>query len=171
MKSIKFYLSATLMVFVMIFSTLKVDAHCQIPCGIYDDYLRIQQLQEHISTIEKSMQEINGISNSSNKDLHSLIRWVNNKEEHAKKIQFMMQDYFLSQRIKSKDKNDKGYSKYVNQLTLSHSIIVLAMKARQTTDLSYVKKLRKAVEDFTKSYFSKEEIKAIKAKELHHHHH
>ena len=30
-------------------------SHCEIPCGIYDDAMRITMIQEHITTIEKSM--------------------------------------------------------------------------------------------------------------------
>ena len=33
-------------------------AHCEIPCGIYDDHMRIHMIEEHITTIEKSMQQI-----------------------------------------------------------------------------------------------------------------
>lgn len=33
-------------------------AHCQIPCGIYDDAARFKALAEHITTIEKSITEI-----------------------------------------------------------------------------------------------------------------
>ena len=30
-------------------------AHCEIPCGIYDDEMRLKMIAEHITTIEKSM--------------------------------------------------------------------------------------------------------------------
>ena len=33
-------------------------SHCEIPCGIYDDAMRIDMIREHISTIEKSMTQI-----------------------------------------------------------------------------------------------------------------
>jgi nickel superoxide dismutase len=33
-------------------------AHCEIPCGIYDDEARIGMLLEHVATIEKSMNQI-----------------------------------------------------------------------------------------------------------------
>ena len=32
-----------------------VLAHCEIPCGIYDDQTRVQLIHEHIGTIEKAM--------------------------------------------------------------------------------------------------------------------
>ena len=31
-------------------------AHCEIPCGIYDDHARIHSIEEHISPSEKAMQ-------------------------------------------------------------------------------------------------------------------
>ena len=32
--------------------------HCQIPCGIYDDLMRIHQMEEHVLTIEKSINKL-----------------------------------------------------------------------------------------------------------------
>ena len=40
----------------------SVQAHCQIPCGIYGDEMRFQMLEEHITTIEKSMKLIGELS-------------------------------------------------------------------------------------------------------------
>ena len=39
----------------------NVSAHCEIPCGIYDDQMRIAMIAEHLATIEKSMQKIMAI--------------------------------------------------------------------------------------------------------------
>ena len=36
----------------------RVGAHCEIPCGIYDDQLRADLIAEHATTIEKSMKKI-----------------------------------------------------------------------------------------------------------------
>ena len=33
-------------------------AHCQVPCGIYNDAARIIQIQEDFSTIQKAMTKI-----------------------------------------------------------------------------------------------------------------
>ena len=61
-------------------------AHCQIPCGIYDDAARIAEMKEHITTIEKSMKMINGTSCDSPQNSNQMVRWVNNKEHHANKL-------------------------------------------------------------------------------------
>jgi nickel superoxide dismutase len=50
--------------------------HCQIPCGIYDDPARLKMIAEHITTIEKSMTEINALSAAPGPNANLLVRWV-----------------------------------------------------------------------------------------------
>jgi len=42
--------------------------------------------------------------------------------------------------------------KYVEHLTTLHQIMIQAMKAKQTTDLTHVEELRKLIAAFKKSY-------------------
>ena len=37
---------------------IKTFSHCEIPCGIYDDKTRLTLINEHITTIEKSIKQI-----------------------------------------------------------------------------------------------------------------
>ena len=49
-------------VFALLFTFLlcsTIYGHCEIPCGIYDDSLRVAMIKEHINTVEKSMKQIN----------------------------------------------------------------------------------------------------------------
>ena len=132
----------------------KAFAHCEIPCGIYADSIRISLINEHITTIEKSMTQIVEISKSTTPNYNQLIRWVNNKEEHAKKIQEIVSQYFLHQRIKVVEEDQKeAYAKYQKQLGLLHKMLVYSMKAKQTTDMAFIEKLRTTVSDFEKAYF------------------
>jgi nickel superoxide dismutase len=133
-------------------------AHCEIPCGIYGDSLRIQLLKEHITTIEKSMNEINNLSGNGEKNYNQLVRWVVNKEEHAIKIQEIVSQYFLHQRVKfAGDDDSEEHHRYVEQLISLHQILVYAMKAKQTTDLTLIKKLNDMVDAFAHLYFHKHE--------------
>ena len=50
-------------------------AHCQIPCGIYSDGLRFEMLREHLTTIEKSMNEVNTLSLAPSDNMNQLVRW------------------------------------------------------------------------------------------------
>src|SRR6056297_2428749 len=79
-----------------------VQAHCQVPCGIYGDQLRFQQMLEDQQTIAKSQTLINDLSAGSldAQGHNQLARWVVTKEEHAQRIQTTIAEYFLAQRIK-----------------------------------------------------------------------
>lgn len=131
------------------------DDHCEVPCGIYGDSLRISLLYEHVATIEKGMTQINEISASDSPNYNQLVRWVMNKEHHAEEIQDIISQYFLHQRIKlpAGDASSKDRAMYTDKLANLHTILVNAMKAKQTTDAAYVKNLRKAIHDFEHAYF------------------
>ena len=62
-------------------------AHCEIPCGIYDDEARIGMLLEHVATIEKSMNQITTIEKNKDHNANQLVRWVMNKENQATELQ------------------------------------------------------------------------------------
>jgi nickel superoxide dismutase len=154
MKSVK---NLYLLFFVLagvLFLNGKSYAHCEVPCGIYDDSVRVALIYEHISTIEKAMNNINEISQEANPNYNQLIRWVMNKESHAEKLQDIVSQYFLHQRIKLTDPSDQEkYDKYVKSLTLLHEMLVYAMNTKQTTDLSFIEKLRTTVHSFEEVYF------------------
>ena len=142
---------------ILMATTFRASAHCQVPCGIYGDSLQVALLYEDIETIEKSMTSIINISSESgDKDYNQLVRWVNNKEMHADKIQRVVADYFLTQRLKLTEPKDKeAYKLYTEQLTLLHKLQVYAMKAKQTTQLSYIKLMRETLHEFEHLYFKK----------------
>ena len=50
-----------LFVAVSVILAKPVSAHCEVPCGIYDDKARIQMIHEHAGTILKAMNKINEI--------------------------------------------------------------------------------------------------------------
>ncbi|MGA7877638.1 MAG: superoxide dismutase [Ni] [Desulfoferrobacter sp.] len=122
-------------------------AHCQIPCGIYDDQMRVNMIDEDITTIEKSMQQITEIEKQSPINYNQLVRWVLNKETHADKIQEVVTEYFMTQRIKPDSKN------YTEKLTLLHKMLIQSMLCKQTTDLDHVKELRSLLKQFGDLYF------------------
>ncbi len=146
-----------LTLFVSFFALAQTSyAHCEIPCGIYGDSLRIEQISEHITTLEKSMSQINELSKAGDKNYNQLVRWVVNKEDHAAKIQDIVSQYFMHQRIKPVDPTDvEAYAKYTNQLALLHQLLVFSMKAKQTTDLTVIEELRATLDKFAHSYFHK----------------
>ncbi len=141
----------------------KSYAHCEVPCGIYNDQLRVQLLLEHFTTIEKAMKQIDALSKKESVNYNQLVSWINTKEEHANKIQHIVFQYFMTQRIKVKQpENPTSYNKYIRQLTLAHKMLVASIKTKQTTDVKHIKTLRKTLHEFTEAYFNKADIKYLK---------
>ena len=145
-------------------------AHCQIPCGIYNDPARFTLLEEHVTTIEKSMKQIQALSAEKQPDWNQIVRWVGNKESHADQLTEIVTFYFMAQRVKPPVQGDKAArAKYVTEVTALHQIIVHAMKAKQTTDLEHCAKLRKLIADFKTSYLGEHAHAAAKTAPTHTH--
>ena len=118
----------TVMLLIVVFSS-KTYSYCQIPCGIYDDKLRISMIKEHITTIEKSMKEITKLSKEGEKNYNQIVRWVVNKEAHADELTEIVTFYFMTQRLKPVEKGDsENYEKYLKKVTLLHEMLVFTMK-------------------------------------------
>ncbi len=137
-------------------SVTILKAHCQVPCGIYDDQLRFKLMAEHITTMEKAMKQVVDLSGKTPVNYNQIVRWVVNKEKHAEEMTQILTYYFLAQRLKPvASKDAKKFAAYQKQLTLVHHLVVLTMKAKQTTDLKFIKKLRGGLKEFHNSYFHK----------------
>ena len=126
-------------------------AHCQVPCGVYGDQRRFEEMLEDTTTIAKAIDEIGTLASKGDALSHNqLARWVATKEAHASNIQKIVAEYFLTQRIKST--NDA----YVKQLTASHAVLVAAMKCKQTVDAASAESLKKAILDLYRAYEGKD---------------
>lgn len=128
----------------------SAEAHCQIPCGIYNDQNRLDDLRTDFTTIEKSVTKINELT-----DAHDVARWTMNKEQHAESIMNAVEDYYLSQRLKV-DEMESNKEAYIEKLVLCHKLIVHAMKCKQSKDMADVKQLDETLTAFTKAFAVKE---------------
>lgn len=137
MKKILLYSSFVL------FLNFSVLAHCQIPCGIFDDKAQFNLLNEHIITIEKSISELD-----KDPDNNQAVRWILNKEYHATEISEIITYYFMSQRLKPSSDD------YEIKLKILHEILVTSMKIKQNTDLDLCDEIRSSINEFENIYFS-----------------
>jgi len=69
-----------------------------------------------------------------------------NKEKYAQNVISTISDYFLTQRVKTSQKD------YVERLKKHHAVIVAAMKAKQNADEKIVLVLQKCIEDLAPYY-------------------
>lgn len=130
--------------------------HCQVPCGIYADQLRFEQMLEDTATIAKAITSINELADGmadtppTGKAINQVTRWVSTKENHATNTQKIIAEYFLAQRVKP------DHKEYVGQLATSHKVIVAAMKCKQDSDPATAEALKKAIFDLYRAYEGKE---------------
>ena len=138
-------------------STVVKAPHCEVPCGIYDDQMRFEQMLEDTATIAKAITSINEFVDNMQgpptaKGINQTTRWITTKENHATNIQHIVSQYFLTQRIKSS--NDK----YVDQLKAAHAVMVAAMKCKQDADPATAETLKNAIYDLYRAYEGKEPV-------------
>lgn len=139
--------------FALMITATIASAHCQVPCGIYGDQLRFQQMLEDEHTISKAQLEITKASETedlSPQGINQSVRWVTTKEDHATKIQNTIAAYFMAQRIKP---GSDGYGK---KLMAAHAVMVAAMKCKQSADPATAKALEKSIFDLYRAYEGKE---------------
>ena len=136
--------------------TNNAPVHCEVPCGIYADQMRFEQMLEDTKTIAKAITNINDFADQlgqnppTAKDVNQATRWVTTKESHATNTQHIVAQYFLTQRIKPDHKN------YTGQLATAHKVMVAAMKCKQDANPETATALKKAILDLYRAYEGKE---------------
>lgn len=78
----------------------EVQAHCDIPCGIYET----DTLKHAVSTTQRMVEKINELGEIDNPEkLNSFVRMVTIKEKHAQKakdeIYILWSDYFKPEHL------------------------------------------------------------------------
>lgn len=143
----------------------SATVHCQVPCGIYGDKMRIDMLMEDAATIEKGMQALVEMDAQESPSKNQMVRWVMTKDQHAQSTQDTIAAYWLAQRVKTPTDRDDAdaLAKYHQQLELLHRITVAAMKCKQTTDVAHVEELRRLALEFSGTYFSAEDLEHIRS--------
>ncbi|WP_419783178.1 superoxide dismutase, Ni [Maridesulfovibrio sp.] len=116
------------------------SAHCQVPCGIYDDHARVEAMLEDVKTVKKAVTMLQELAEKTDvQSRQQFTRWVMNKEHHAQLIISTISDYFLTQRVKATQKD------YVERLKRHHAVIVNAMNVKQNADIATVDELEASV--------------------------
>ena len=150
MKQILFLASAFLFA-----APTQLSAHCQVPCGIYDNNNVIGTMHTDFLTIEKASKEIVELSKDPSANAQQIVRWTVNKDSHCQDIQDKVLNYFLAQRIKLPE-DGKATEEYSKQIALCHAVIVTAMKCKQSTDAANVTKLQELLTEFKAAFETKE---------------
>ena len=125
----------------------RAMAHCQVPCGIYDDYARVQAMLEDAETVAKAMKMMAELAGKTDaQSQNQMVRWIMNKETHAQKVIETISDYFLTQRVKPEQED------YAQRLAKHHAVILAAMKAKQNSDEKSAAALKASIEALATYY-------------------
>ena len=136
----------------------RVKAHCDIPCGIYDPILpqiaalTVVRMIDLMATFDKDHPE---------KDqtyFNTMSRYIAVKEEHAEKVKLDVRviwgDYFKPNHVEQ----------YPELHTLTHEIMSLGSKCRQTTDRDSALKLVEKVNRFAEIFWATKGVAIKRAK-------
>jgi nickel superoxide dismutase len=125
-----------------------VDAHCDIPCGIYDPHHALIGAL----TVIRMVDLINNLVEAHGKDanaefFNSMARYVAIKEEHAEltkhEVRIIWGDFIKAEHVEA----------YPQLPGLVHKIMQLGSKARQTVDRSTAEALLAAVNEFAEIFW------------------
>ena len=135
---------------------IPAGAHCEMPCGIYDDQIRFERMMQDTATITKAMSKVVQVCGKPEPQAkNQTVRWVTTKEKHAQDIQDTMARYFMTQRIKAPTGDDaQARAQYVDRLTKAHQVLQAAMRCKQTVDATRAKELENAIRAFHAAYTS-----------------
>jgi nickel superoxide dismutase len=134
------------------------QAHCDIPCGIYDPIVAQISALTVVRMIDL-MTDFESKTADRNKEyINSMARYIAVKEEHAERakreIRVIWGDYFKAQHVE----------KYPNAHTLVHKIMQLGSKVRQTTDRDQALQLVDAINEFAQMFWETKGITTKRAK-------
>ncbi len=137
------------------FKINTVQAHCDIPCKVYDPSVIQYSVLSIVRFIDLINEEIKDAQMSSN-NFAQLSRLVNVKEQHAKEVKSEVAtiwgDYFKEPQI----------TKYPEIHELVHSIMQLSSKCKQELDRNNGVELLKKVNKFTEIFWDTKGIQTQK---------
>ena len=137
------------------------EAHCDIPCGIYDPHL----MQIAALTVIRMHQLIDAMErpgtdapvDARNKAGNSIVRYINVKEEHSevvkKEVRIIWGDYFKPEHLE----------KYPDLHNITWGILKLAGKTRQEINMQAAQDLLAQTQKFAEIFWDTKGVKTKRA--------
>jgi nickel superoxide dismutase len=123
-------------------ASLDIEAHCQMPCGIYHDDLVFDQIDQYVETIYKGISVLTQLKSDTIAEQNELVRWVMTKDRMSDETANILTEYFLQQKIKP-DETDT-----VKRLVSAHRLLFLLVRIKQTVDIKMIQQFEKEWESF-----------------------
>ena len=136
----------------------RADAHCDVPCGIYDPHQALISALTVIRMIDLMAELAVAHPAQDQEYLNTFTRYVAVKEEHAeglkREVRVIFGDYFKKEHV----------DKYPELPTLFHKILQLGSKVRQTTSRAAAMELLGLVNRFAEIFWETKGIATKKVK-------
>lgn len=113
--------------------------HCQMPCGIYNDSMVYDKIDQYVETMYKGDTILTNGKFANPWGRNEFVRWVITKEKMTDEIAELLMTYFLQQKIKP-DEEDT-----VDKIKSVHKLMFMLVQIKQNTD-------RKFVENFNEEW-------------------
>ncbi len=137
----------------------KAQAHCDIPCGIYDPIiaqiaaLTVVRMIDLMSDLESKKADTAALAYQ-----NSMARYIEVKEEHAEKVKHEVRvifgDYIKAQHVE----------KYPELPALAHKIFQFGSKVRQTSDRDAAVQLVEELNKFAQIFWETKGVATKRAK-------
>ena len=136
------------------FNFEAAKAHCDVPCGIYDPITA----QIAALTVVRMIDLMDGLEGGGKDYENSMSRYITVKEEHAEKakheIRVIWGDYIKPQHLE----------KYPELHELTHKIMGLGSKSRQTKDRETAVAFVEAINKFAEIFWATKGVASKRAK-------
>lgn len=119
-----------------------LNAHCQMPCGIYHDDMVYDQIDQFVETVYKGISIMNENKFITVKDKNEFVRWVVQKEKCCNEATDLITTYFLQQKIKP------GEADTTQRIVVAHKLLFYIVAIKQNTELEFVKQFNEEWERF-----------------------
>ena len=138
---------------VIAISIAVINAHCQLPCGLYNDDIQFAKISQDAETISRACVLILQTQTDPN-SLNQAIRAINTKDAVADDLIDVVANYFLAQRIVpvEPDGDNQAYERYVRQLVLTNKIIRAAALCKQSSEPEKAEELKQLIQQFQHAF-------------------
>lgn len=123
----------------------QLSGHCQMPCGIYDDQMVYDQINQYYLTMFKGVKALKNNKFQTDEEKNHFVRWVMTKDRLSDEVAMVITTYFLQQKILPIEDNTE-------LLKSLHRLLFLLVAIKQNVDINIVKDFGKEWEKFKTSF-------------------
>ena len=124
------------------FKAANLEAHCQMPCGIYHDDMVFDLIDQYVETMIKAVSVMNQTKFETVRQRNEFVRWVIEKDKESNDVANLITSFFLQQKIKP------GEADTAKRLESAHKLLALLVSIKQNTDVKIVENFGNEWEKF-----------------------